>query len=306
MAQQKPSWKTSPDPEWRTRRPMTDSEARQIRAKNLKEAKAGGFKGDLTIKPAEKPTKDNAKTALKKAANEAGLAAREERLRMQLREDIKAGEPARQAEMARIQARRAGGEAARKAGYEVSDKFNFRDSISVNDPRPFTKFEKLQKTADTYFRNPPPGKFATVEPMAPPASSGKFATVERGMAPPASSGKFATVEPMAPPASSGKFATVTRMAPAAAEGKFATAAAPSMAGRMLRGAGRMVGRAAGPVGVAMTAYDLAKAFPAPAPMNRGEREEAARSYRTGPQPKSENMRALAKAKAEMSKGKKGK
>ena len=91
---------------------------------------------------------------LRKAANEAGLAAREERLRMQLRGDIKAAEPARRAETARTQARRAGGEAARKAGYEVSDKFNFRDSISVNDPRPFTKFEKLQGTVDKYFPEP--------------------------------------------------------------------------------------------------------------------------------------------------------
>lgn len=52
-------------------------------------------------------------------------------------------------------------------------------------------------------------------------------------------------------------------------------------GRMaLRGAGRL----AGPVGLAMTAYDLAQAFPAPAPISEEDMGKALRSYRTGPQP----------------------
>lgn len=154
MAQQKPSWKTSSDPEWRTRRPMTVNEAKQITAKNIKEAKAGGFKGDLTIKTNPKPTMEEAKAALKKAAKEAGMAAREELRRMQMREDIKAGEQMRKAEMERLQARRAGGEAARRAGYEVSEKFTPRETKSVNTPRSFTKFEKLQATVDKYFPEP--------------------------------------------------------------------------------------------------------------------------------------------------------
>jgi len=60
--------------------------------------------------------------------------------------------------------------------------------------------------------------------------------------------------------------------------------AASIGGMALRGAGRLVGRLAGPVGWAMTAYDLAQAFPAPPPMTDEERVNAARSYRTGPQP----------------------
>ena len=56
-------------------------------------------------------------------------------------------------------------------------------------------------------------------------------------------------------------------------------------GRMaLRGAGRLAGRFAGPVGMAMTAYDLAQAFPAPAPISEEDMGKALRSYRTGPQP----------------------
>jgi hypothetical protein len=56
--------------------------------------------------------------------------------------------------------------------------------------------------------------------------------------------------------------------------------AASVGGMALRGAGRL----AGPVGVAMTAYDLAQAFPAPAPISEEEMGKALRSYRTGPQP----------------------
>jgi hypothetical protein len=56
--------------------------------------------------------------------------------------------------------------------------------------------------------------------------------------------------------------------------------AASLGGMALRGAGRL----AGPVGVAMTAYDLAQAFPAPAPISEEEMGKALRSYRTGPQP----------------------
>ena len=55
-------------------------------------------------------------------------------------------------------------------------------------------------------------------------------------------------------------------------------------GNALGGFGRAVGRIAGPVGVAMTAYDLAQAFPAPAPISEEDMGEALRSYRTGPQP----------------------
>jgi hypothetical protein len=54
----------------------------------------------------------------------------------------------------------------------------------------------------------------------------------------------------------------------------------SVGGRLARGAGRL----AGPVGVAMTAYDLAQAFPAPAPISEEDMGRALRSYRTGPQP----------------------
>lgn len=54
--------------------------------------------------------------------------------------------------------------------------------------------------------------------------------------------------------------------------------------RALGGVGRAVGRAAGPLGVAMTAYDLAQAFPAPAPISEEKMGQALRSYRTGPQP----------------------
>lgn len=55
----------------------------------------------------------------------------------------------------------------------------------------------------------------------------------------------------------------------------------ALAGRMaLRGAGRL----AGPVGWAMTAYDLAQAFPAPPAISQEEMGQALRSYRTGPQP----------------------
>jgi hypothetical protein len=56
--------------------------------------------------------------------------------------------------------------------------------------------------------------------------------------------------------------------------------AASVGGMALRGAGRL----AGPVGVAMTAYDLAQAFPAPAPISEEEMGRAMREYRTGPQP----------------------
>ena len=56
--------------------------------------------------------------------------------------------------------------------------------------------------------------------------------------------------------------------------------AASLGGMALRGAGRL----AGPVGVAMTAYDLAQAFPAPAPISEEEMGKALRSFRTGPQP----------------------
>jgi hypothetical protein len=56
----------------------------------------------------------------------------------------------------------------------------------------------------------------------------------------------------------------------------------AIAGRMaLRGAGRL----AGPVGLAMTAYDLAQAFPAPAPISEEDMGQALREYRTGPQPR---------------------
>jgi hypothetical protein len=54
----------------------------------------------------------------------------------------------------------------------------------------------------------------------------------------------------------------------------------ALGGAVLRGAGRL----AGPVGVAMTAYDLAQAFPAPAPISEEDMGKALRSYRTGPQP----------------------
>ena len=56
--------------------------------------------------------------------------------------------------------------------------------------------------------------------------------------------------------------------------------AASVGGMALRGAGRL----AGPVGWAMTAYDLAQAFPAPAPISEEDMGQALRSYRTGPQP----------------------
>jgi hypothetical protein len=56
--------------------------------------------------------------------------------------------------------------------------------------------------------------------------------------------------------------------------------AASLGGMALRGAGRL----AGPVGLAMTAYDLAQAFPAPAPISEKDMGQALRSYRTGPQP----------------------
>lgn len=56
--------------------------------------------------------------------------------------------------------------------------------------------------------------------------------------------------------------------------------AASVGGMALRGAGRL----AGPVGWAMTAYDLAQAFPAPAPISEEDMGKALRSYRTGPQP----------------------
>jgi hypothetical protein len=56
--------------------------------------------------------------------------------------------------------------------------------------------------------------------------------------------------------------------------------AASIGGMALRGAGRL----AGPVGVAMTAYDLAQSFPAPAPISEEDMGKALRSYRTGPQP----------------------
>lgn len=52
----------------------------------------------------------------------------------------------------------------------------------------------------------------------------------------------------------------------------------------LGGFGRAAGRVAGPVGMAMTAYDLAQAFPAPAPISEEDMGQALRSYRTGPQP----------------------
>lgn len=58
------------------------------------------------------------------------------------------------------------------------------------------------------------------------------------------------------------------------------AEAASVGGMALRGAGRL----AGPVGLAMTAYDLAQAFPAPAPISEEDMGKALRSYRTGPQP----------------------
>ena len=57
--------------------------------------------------------------------------------------------------------------------------------------------------------------------------------------------------------------------------------AASIGGMALRG----VGRLAGPVGVAMTAYDLAQAFPAPAPISEEDMGQALREYRTGPQPR---------------------
>jgi hypothetical protein len=56
--------------------------------------------------------------------------------------------------------------------------------------------------------------------------------------------------------------------------------AASVGGMALRGAGRLVG----PVGLAMTAYDLAQAFPAPAPISEEDMSRAMREYRTGPQP----------------------
>ena len=57
--------------------------------------------------------------------------------------------------------------------------------------------------------------------------------------------------------------------------------AASMGGMALRGAGRL----AGPVGWAMTAYDLAQAFPAPTPISEEDMGQALREYRTGPQPR---------------------
>ena len=57
--------------------------------------------------------------------------------------------------------------------------------------------------------------------------------------------------------------------------------AASLGGMALRGAGRL----AGPVGLAMTAYDLAQAFPAPTPISEEEMGQAMREYRTGPQPR---------------------
>ena len=57
--------------------------------------------------------------------------------------------------------------------------------------------------------------------------------------------------------------------------------AASVGGMALRGAGRL----AGPVGLAMTAYDLAQAFPAPAPISEEDMGQAMREYRTGPQPR---------------------
>lgn len=57
--------------------------------------------------------------------------------------------------------------------------------------------------------------------------------------------------------------------------------ASSVGGMALRGAGRL----AGPVGVAMTAYDLAQAFPAPTPISEEDMGQAMREYRTGPQPR---------------------
>ena len=59
------------------------------------------------------------------------------------------------------------------------------------------------------------------------------------------------------------------------------AEAASIGGMALRGAGRL----AGPVGVAMTAYDLAQAFPAPTPISEEDMGQAMREYRTGPQPR---------------------
>jgi hypothetical protein len=56
--------------------------------------------------------------------------------------------------------------------------------------------------------------------------------------------------------------------------------AASVGGMALRGLGRL----AGPVGVAMTAYDLAQAFPAPEPISEEDMSRAMREYRTGPQP----------------------
>ena len=56
-------------------------------------------------------------------------------------------------------------------------------------------------------------------------------------------------------------------------------------GNALGGFGRAVGRLAGPVGVAMTAYDLAQAFPAPTPISEEDMGQALREYRTGPQPR---------------------
>lgn len=69
--------------------------------------------------------------------------------------------------------------------------------------------------------------------------------------------------------------------PATATLRAALGEETAIAGRMaLRG----IGRLAGPVGWAMTAYDLAQAFPAPPAISQEEMGQALRSYRTGPQP----------------------
>jgi len=54
--------------------------------------------------------------------------------------------------------------------------------------------------------------------------------------------------------------------------------------KALGGVARGVGRLAGPVGAAMTAYDLAQAFPAPPAISQEKMGQALRSYRTGSQP----------------------
>ena len=107
----------------------------------------------------------------------------------------------------------------------------------------------------------------------------KVAAKARPMVPPSGLTADATVETFSG-AKAGRnlLPSARRLGAALGEGAF------SVGGSALRGAGRLAGRFAGPVGLAMTAYDLAQAFPAPAPISEKDMGKALRSYRTGPQP----------------------